>query len=539
VQLAKQNRFTWQGVTNDGPLNGNRMGSASRWLCALLFFTLAAGVTYILLDENTLSLVVSGQLMNQTTHVQTLLRTYANFTFTNATTSKLQGQQDLNTSASAEDPIAIPLDLEAQLLPPTGQVVNTTLGDFPPDPDVVTYSGEGLLVMPRDPDPKSQYMKDLAFYYGNGTAFVHDEVSSNYSLCPVTSQIKINLQDWTVTTYGPDGTVKDRGGDDLFIYYEDPGIGGFACIARSTDHGNGTYSLEFKNSPYFDPNSTMAEKGRLTVWLEYTCDVGKIMRPFKDSWATNGATLTKWTAEGVPRPPITVFVPPNADKAINLGLYRVVMGAGDSVMQHFVSPRFNRFYFVNLAFDRNLADALLSRSVYRQCRLSRGRLGDYYRANFSSVALVVGFAAWELQKPFGNNPFLPGQPYADQDLFPEHIEALTQYINTMRATFPGLKVFWKTGQYPHLHIAARDRGNDWYKIDRLAYMSPYRTYYLYEMQKARMRELDVPILDVMEASYLMPDHNRAFADTLHYDIPTNGMLVSWFYPNGFNESAVL
>jgi hypothetical protein len=139
----------------------------------------------------------------------------------------------------------------------------------------------------------------------------------------------------------------------------------------------------------------------------------------------------------------------------------------------------------------------------------------------------------------GTIAFLPGQPYADQDLFPEHIEALTQYINTMRATFPGLKVFWKTGQYPHLHVAARDRGNDWYKIDRLAYMSPYRTYYLYEMQKARMRELDVPILDVMEASYLMPDHNRAFADTLHYDIPTNGMLVSWFYPNGFNESAVL
>jgi hypothetical protein len=168
------------------------------------------------------------------------------------------------------------------------------LGDFPPDPDVVTYSGEGLLVMPRDPDPKSQYMKDLAFYSGNGTAFVHDEVSSNYSLCPVTSQIKINLQDWTVTTYGPDGTLKDRGGDDLFIYYEDPGMNGTTCIARSMDHGNGTYSLEFKNSPYVDPNATMAEKGRLTVWLEYTCDVGKIMRPFKDSWATKAIRKMFW-----------------------------------------------------------------------------------------------------------------------------------------------------------------------------------------------------------------------------------------------------
>jgi hypothetical protein len=207
-------------------------------------------------------------------------------------------------------------------------------------------------------------------------------------------------------------------------------------------------------------------------------------------------------------------------------------------MQHFFSPRFNKFFWANLAFDRNLADALVQRSLLRQCQLSRGRLGDYFGANFSTVSLVVGFAAWELQKPFGNDGFLPDQPYADHDVFPEHIEALTKYINTMREYFPTLKILWKTGQYLHLHIAARDRGNDWYKIDRLAYLSPYRTYYLYELQNARMRELGVPILDIMEASYLMPDHNRGHGDTIHYDVPTNKMLVSWFYPNGLNLSAL-
>jgi hypothetical protein len=43
----------------------------------------------------------------------------------------------------------------------------------------------------------------------------------------------------------------------------------------------------------------------------------------------------------------------------------------------------------------------------RQCRLSRGRLARLLQGQRYSVALVVGFAAWELQKPFGNNRIPP------------------------------------------------------------------------------------------------------------------------------------
>jgi hypothetical protein len=265
--------------------------------------------------------------------------------------------------------------------------------------------------------------------------------------------------------------------------------------------------------------------------------VGKIMRPFKDSWATNGATLTKWTAEGVPRPPIIAFVPPNADKAIDLGQFVKILGAGDSVMQHFFTPWFYSVFWDNLAFTKNLADTLLERSYNHQFTIIANRLRPHHSAGYS-LALVIGFAAWELQKPFGNNGFMADQPYTDHDLFPNHIEALTNLINRIKGRFPRVKIFWKTGSYLHLHVAARDRGNDWYKIDRLAYMSPYRTHYLYEMQKARMRELGVPILDVMEASYLVPDHNRGPGDTIHYDVETNRMFISWFYPNGLNLSAL-
>jgi hypothetical protein len=190
------------------------------------------------------------------------------------------------------------------------------------------------------------------------------------------------------------------------------------------DHGNGTYSLEFKNSPYVDPNATMAEKGRLTVWLEYTCDVGKIMRPFKDSWATNGATLTKWTAEGVPRPPIIAFVPPNADKAIDLGQFVKVLGAGDSVMQHFFTPWFYSVFWDNLAFTKNLADTLLRKvSTITSLRLIAG-IGFAPTIAQDTASLLSSVSPLgSCRSPLGTIGFMPDQPYTDHDLFPNHIEA--------------------------------------------------------------------------------------------------------------------
>jgi hypothetical protein len=41
-------------------------------------------------------------------------------------------------------------------------------------------------------------------------------------------------------------------------------------------------------------------------------------------------------------------------------------------------------------------------------------------------------------------------------------------------------------------------------------------------------------LDVMEASYLMPDRHRDLGDAIHYDVETNQKMLSWFFPNGLN-----
>jgi hypothetical protein len=417
----------------------------------------------------------------------------------------------------------------------------------PPPPEIAVPSKD-ILLMPPKPDPKSVYMMNKAFADDNETfPFPHDAVSRNASLCPPTSQIQINLQDWTFQTYAPDGTKKTIGGDELYIYYED-GDGNAShtdqrttatCISLTTDRGDGTYSLNFTTHPYLNASIPLKETGRLQIWLEYSCGVGSIMRPFKDSWKTIGAIMAHWTAENVPRPPMNTFVPPNSDHAIDLGQIKSIMAGGDSVMQHFVSPRYNYFYWANLSFGKNLRDCLLNRSAKKQFQLVKNRLKNFYSVH-QNVGVILGFAAWELQKPYGNewNP-IPGQPYDDAVLFPEHLNQLSVLIQQLRSSFPGVQIFFKTGSYLHLHIVARDHGDAWENsavTTRIHYMSYHRTMFLYEKQKELMRQLDVPILDVMEGSYLIPDRSRIPGDAMHYDVDTNKFMLDWFYPDGLNKT---
>jgi hypothetical protein len=65
-------------------------------------------------------------------------------------------------------------------------------------------------------------------------------------------------------------------------------------------------------------------------------------------------------------------------------------------------------------------------------------------------------------------------------------------------------------------------------IKRLPYCSNSRVKYLYEEQMKIMNELNVPVLDVFEASYLSADqHSRQ--DALHYQTPFNKLIQNSFY----------
>jgi hypothetical protein len=65
-------------------------------------------------------------------------------------------------------------------------------------------------------------------------------------------------------------------------------------------------------------------------------------------------------------------------------------------------------------------------------------------------------------------------------------------------------------------------------INRIRYMSESRSRYLYNLQKDIMNELNVPFLDLYEATYLSADRLYP-SDGRHYKPDLNRMMLSWFY----------
>jgi hypothetical protein len=70
----------------------------------------------------------------------------------------------------------------------------------------------------------------------------------------------------------------------------------------------------------------------------------------------------------------------------------------------------------------------------------------------------------------------------------------------------------------------------------LRYAANSRVKYLYDEQMKIMKELNVPVLDVFEATYLSSDQhpfmdtrNRPVGDAVHYLAPFNKVILSYFY----------
>jgi hypothetical protein len=62
----------------------------------------------------------------------------------------------------------------------------------------------------------------------------------------------------------------------------------------------------------------------------------------------------------------------------------------------------------------------------------------------------------------------------------------------------------------------------------MRYASNSRVKYLYEEQMKIMKELNVPVLDVFEATYLSSDQ-QLIGDLVHYQAPFNKLILSYFY----------
>jgi hypothetical protein len=81
----------------------------------------------------------------------------------------------------------------------------------------------------------------------------------------------------------------------------------------------------------------------------------------------------------------------------------------------------------------------------------------------------------------------------------------------------------------HIHHAKTDcfESNE-ACVKILRYGSSYRMQYLYRKQLEIMQELQVPILDYYEASYLSA-HQLRENDSIHYKAAWNNKVMNWFF----------
>ena len=405
-------------------------------------------------------------------------------------------------------------------------------------------AADDVVWMPQQPDSTPSHTFQQAFLNNSNNYYSASDVLNG---CPIPSQLSLSLQTWTIQTHDINSSPKTVRGDEFYISHRHPdNTTRIIATSNTTDHGDGTYGLSFTTSPFLDNRdvSGIPQRGVLVIWLEYSCGVGGMLRPYRDGWSHNGAALTNWNAMNVPRPsPMRVFRPLNTD-GVDLGQYSTVIAVGDTVMEDCVSPKHHEYHYPNLGYDNNPRLPFLNKTLLNNClERTRERLRHAYSArdnnhSDTNAALLIGSGTIELQNPYEimetGGPASPGEEF-DDFLFEDHTNAIEALVVGLRRDFPTLSICWRLVETMHLHAAKR---NGWQRIFRLRYMSQPCTHRLCLVQREKLAELGVPVLDLYEATYLIADRKLAANDPFRYGKEANRMMISWHYPHGMkNESS--
>jgi hypothetical protein len=293
------------------------------------------------------------------------------------------------------------------------------------------------------------------------------------------------------------------------------------AVALITDRQDGTYLLDFVTTPMNPTPGYLTGAGILTVFFQYSCGIGRMFQPLKDSWNGEGSSLTSFSAKTI-EPPIRTFQPPR-DQGIDLSVFNLTISFGDSLMDRLVShplkpPVFHR---PNLAFFGNVKSTLSTKALPDMLRKLKEWHQDELTNTNKSVALILGSCIWDITVP-GN---IQG-PY-----FTDHLNAARQLVETIRQLYPTVTLFWKAPSAAHPHrIALEECYQQPSCLTRTRYLSNSRVEYLHRQQmRLMMNELFVPVLDAYEASYLSADWTGP-GDGRHYQPAYNKKVLSWFYP---------
>eukprot|EP00977_Amphora_coffeiformis_P000033 scaffold5_cov169-Amphora_coffeaeformis.AAC.33 len=360
------------------------------------------------------------------------------------------------------------------------------------------------------------------------------EESKKYlSNCRPTSQVRVDgisttnntknsekSHHWILQSLDDRGKEKSRGGDEFYVAYFDdwekdeidP-----TAVALVQDRDDGTFELKFATTPmrrHLNPNRRGV--GTLHIFFQYTCGIGNLSPKSKELWKSAGASDLHFTAEAIPEPPIQIFQPPTQ---YNLSAFSSVFFVGDSLFSQLVRRTERKGYFRENTFMADPIQVDLTRETVRPQFINHLKArhgtelngvvpegGDTRQSN--NMAVLIGSFVWDILASTQAAPF------------ESHLAACQAYIEWADRNFPNVTFFWKSGTAMHTHRLPPDCKQKKFCNHRTKYMSSSRAEYLYKAQKYLMKRLNVPFLDMYEATYLSayrsrPNDGRHYADDLN------------------------
>jgi hypothetical protein len=356
---------------------------------------------------------------------------------------------------------------------------------------------------------------------------------------PVTCQIEVQITklssdiQWRLQTFDGRGCAKNVGGDEFYITFHTSRhciAGNHRPIATAvtTDLDNGQYILQFVSSPMNQSIADLLKKPTfLSVHFQYSCHIGHLSPPIKDSWLNGGCTHTVYLCplpfesaielRRMYHPPIQSFQPPHP--AHYLDEFDAILAFGDSVMEHLVASRRSNRGSTSAELNSNIwwnqdykvAMPLSTRTLPVMLEMLKSAIDQFQNdcrgLESRKTALLLGSGMWDILASDCSS--LTSNVHGDSATnidsidhslyFQDHIDAMKQYLSSIHAgAFDA--IFWLSPASVHIHrvhlFEELYAKNIEHKINRVRYMSSSRTKALYELRGALWDELHFIIVAV-------------------------------------------
>lgn len=252
------------------------------------------------------------------------------------------------------------------------------------------------------------------------------------------------------------------------------------------------------------------------IHLQFTCGIGTLPQPLKQSWTVGGSSGIRFTVPNVTIPHFQYYRKPAL--LWDWSQHDKVISFGDSIMQQLVRKQSGRPTFhPKMIASRNIARPLNTHTLPSIQKLLEEWYGDTLR--HAGVGLVLGSAVWDLCNPTKSN-------HSD---FADHIVALGGFLRHVQETYPLVTVYWKLPYAIHPHAVNASKCMTIRRcIFMTRYMSTSRSKQLYELQKRLVQEMNVRYLDVWMASYLSADWMKT-NDGRHYRWEFNHYIIQQYW----------